>query len=156
MSEPLILKLQNRIKELENKSAITIYNNTTQNINQSTETIVNFNSTDSKRGNDFELKSNNLICKKTGLIAINAKIHLNANFGDSNNIIVKIFNNNQEKIRSQFRPSGNGGQTFYVSLRILEVVENDSINMKFINYAGNTQIGNTSISLANSISAFYL
>lgn len=156
MSEPLILKLQNRIKELENKSAISVYNNATQDISKGTENIVNFNSIESKRGNDFELKNNNLICKKTGLIAINYKIHLNANFGDNNNIIVKLFKNNNEAFRFQYRPSGNAGQTFSSELRILEVAENDEINMKFINYSGNTQIGNASTVMENSINAFYL
>lgn len=158
MSEPLILKLQNRIKELENKSAITVYSNTEQSFASNTETVVKLTNTLNKKGNDFELQNNELICKKAGYIAINFKILLASGFGDKNNIVTRLYKNNTEQFRSQYRTIGTAMQSFTSETRILEVAANDKINLKIIDYIDNKtiKIGNYASGTSNSINAFYL
>lgn len=156
MSEPLILKLQNRIKELENKSAILAYNSLTQDVGQSSEVTVNLNTVKEIKGEDFELTNNTIKCKKAGYIALNYKIYLDSKFGASNNIICKIFKNNDEESRIQYRPSSTLGHSFSSETRIIEVEEDDIIKLTFINYSGDTKIGNASTVMGNSINAFYL
>lgn len=159
MSEPLILKLQNRIKELENKSAIFAYNTNTQNLNVGTEVTVNLNSFDAedKKGNDFQLSNNTIICKKTGFIVLSYKIYLDSGFSEGNNIICKVFKNNEESSRFQYRPGVNtGGHSFCSESRIIPVTSNDVLKLTIINYSSACKIGNTAKHLANSINIFYL
>ena len=158
MSEPLILTLKKKIAELENKSAITVYSNTEQSFASNTETVVKLTNTLNKKGNDFELQNNELICKKAGYIAINFKILLASGFGDENNIVTRLYKNNTEQFRSQYRANGTKMQSFTSETRILEVAANDKINLKIIDYTDNKtiKIGNYASGTSNSINAFYL
>lgn len=159
MSEPLILTLKKKIEVLENKSAILVYNNATQNLNVGSEVTVNLNSFDEKdkKGNDFQLSNNTIICKKTGFIVLSYKIFLDSGFGESNNIICKAFKNNEEISRFQYRPGVNtGGHSFCSESRVIPVTSNDVLKLTIINYSSACKIGNTAKHLANSINAFYL
>ena len=156
MSEPLILTLKKKIAELENKSAISVWNNATQRFTTSNEATVNFNQTSCIKGSNLQLSSNSIICKKNGFIGISYKIFLSSEFGDQNNIIIKLIKNNSEIARYQYRSSGNGGQSITSETMIFEVTANDKFKINFINYASNTTTGSTSINVANSLNAFYI
>ena len=158
MGEPLILKLQNRIKELENKSAIFAYNTNTQNLNVGTEVNVNLNtsSTEDKKGTDLQLSSNKITFKKAGLVVVSYKIYLSSGFGEGNNIICKLYKNSEEVSRFQYRPGANAGHSFCSEARIFPVEANDILALSIINYSSNCVIGNTAKDLANSINIFYL
>ena len=105
MSEPLILTLKKKIEELENKSAITVYANKEQTFTSNSEVVVNLTNILTKKGNAFEFTNNELICKKAGFIAINFKILLSSGFADANNFVAKLYKNNTEQFRVQYRPS---------------------------------------------------
>lgn len=158
MNEPPFLILQNRIKELENKSAILAYNTNTQNLNVGTEVNVTLNtaSLEDKKGTDLQLSSNKITFKKAGFVVVSYKIYLASGFGENNNIICKLYKNSEEVSRFQYRPGVNAGHSFCSEARILPVKENDILALSIINYSSNCVIGNTAKHLANSINIFYL
>lgn len=156
MSAPLILQLQNRIKELENKSAILAYAKETQDLQVGVEVPVNIDTADEIKGSDLELSNNQITCKKSGFVAISYKIHLPSGQQNEANIISKIVQNNHEVSRVQYRPSGTRDQSYCSETRILKVEANDILKLTIINYSADCKIGSTSKSQSNSINVFYL
>ena len=156
MSAPLILQLQNRIKELENKSAILAISTAQQNTKNGQELIINFNEANQIKGEDLELSENTIICKKRGFIIVSYKVFLNSGISDGNNIITRLYKNDTEMQRTVFRPGDERAQTFQSEARLLEVAENDVLKLGFINYSSDCVIGADARSYANSINIFYL
>lgn len=156
MSEPLILKLQNRIKELENKSAILAISTAQQNTKNGQELIINFNEANQIKGEDLELSENTIICKKRGFIIVSYKIFLDSGIGDGNNIITRLYKNDTEMQRTVFRPGDARAQTFQSEARLLAVAENDVLKLGFINYSSDCVIGADARNYENSINIFYL
>lgn len=154
MSEPLILQLKNRIKELENKSAISIYNDTKQNMGNGLNEI-SFPDTDFKTGSALEKSENSILVKKAGLVVISFKIMLYSGFDENQNIQIQLLYGD----KSQFfctRPSSTS-PVHISGYALFNAKINDKISIKFRNYnSKEVEISDTNYEYGNRLNVFYL
>lgn len=153
---PAILnKIQRDLENLIPEGYISVYNSTTQSFTKKTQAKVNFNSLNIGL-QVFTLSNNEITCEKEGTIAISYKLFLASSFADQDNIIVKVYKNNNEISRTQYRPNGAASQSLVSDTVFTQVNMGDTIHLELIDYSNNVVIGNTSANIANILNARYI
>ena len=154
MSKPKILELDGLIKDIQNKSGISIYNSAKQSMPNGLNEI-NFSNTDFVVGSSLQKSGNHILVKKAGLVFVTFKIMLNSGFDGNQNLQLLVQCGSVQKFYA-IRPSFTSSFHYNGSV-IFNAKANDTILMKFNNFgSGSIQISDTNSTYGNRLEAFML